>query len=73
MIVKITTEEIKLCQLLKYSGAVGSGSDANYLIKEGMVLVNGEKCFERGKKIRKSDKVIVFLDEKIELEVLYED
>lgn len=73
MIVKINTEEIKLGQLLKFSGVVGSGSDANYLIKEGLVLLNGEKCTERGKKIRNNDKVCVFLDEKAEIEVVYEN
>lgn len=57
--VKITTEFIKLDQLLKFSGAVAIGSDAKELILEGKVSVNGEICTQRGKKIRSGDIVKV--------------
>lgn len=58
--VKITTEYIKLDQLLKFSGAVSIGSEAKALISEGKVKVNGEQCLMRGKKIRPGDVVNVY-------------
>lgn len=58
--VKITTEFIKLDQLLKFSGAVSIGSEAKGLITAGNVKVNGEVCTMRGKKIRSGDIVTVY-------------
>ncbi|MDA3730942.1 S4 domain-containing protein YaaA [Niameybacter massiliensis] len=55
--VKITTEFIKLDQLMKYAEMVQSGGEAKMLIAQGLVLVNGEICTQRGKKIRVGDKV----------------
>ncbi len=57
--VKITTEFIKLDQLLKFAGAVAIGSEAKELILDGQVMVNGEICTMRGKKIRSGDTVTV--------------
>lgn len=57
--VKITTEFIKLDQLLKFSGAAAIGSEAKQLILDGNVSVNGEKCLMRGKKIRSGDIVTI--------------
>ena len=56
---KITTEYIKLDQLLKFSGAVVTGSEAKELISESKVSVNGEICTMRGKKLRIGDVVSV--------------
>lgn len=53
--VKITTEYIKLDQLLKFAGAVAIGSEAKELIKAEKVSVNGEICTMRGKKLRPGD------------------
>ena len=55
--IKITTEFIKLDALLKFSSMVGSGGEAKTLIQNGEVLVNGEVCTMRGKKIHPGDKV----------------
>ena len=55
--IKITTEIIKLDALLKFASMVGSGGEAKQLIQDGEVLVNGEVCTMRGKKIRPGDKV----------------
>ena len=55
--VKISTEYIKLDQLLKFAGAAAIGSEAKTLISEGKVRVNGEICTMRGKKIRSGDVV----------------
>ena len=57
--VNITTEYIKLDQLLKFAGAAAIGSEAKELILTGRVSVNGEVCTMRGKKIRPGDLVSV--------------
>ncbi len=53
--VKITTEFIKLEQLLKFTGIAQSGSDAKKLIAAGIVKVNGATELQRGKKLRPGD------------------
>jgi len=52
----ITTEFIKLQDALKYANVVYSGGEAKQLIQEEQVLVNGEVCTMRGKKLRAGDK-----------------
>ncbi len=56
--VPITTEFIKLESFLKLANAVGSGGMAKNLIQNGEVLVNGESCTMRGKKLYDGDKVV---------------
>ena len=53
--IHITTEVIKLQDLLKFAGAVETGGQAKELIQAGMVTVNGEVCTMRGKKLRPGD------------------
>lgn len=55
--IKITTEFIKLDQLMKFGEMVHSGGEAKMLIAQGLVLVNDEICTQRGKKIRSGDQV----------------
>lgn len=55
--IKITTEFIKLDQLMKFADMVDSGGEAKMLIAQGLVLVNGEICTQRGKKICPGDEV----------------
>nr|WP_307774587.1 S4 domain-containing protein YaaA [uncultured Cetobacterium sp.] len=55
--VKISTEFIKLDQLLKYTGEVETGGQAKDLILNGEVKVNGEIEERRGKKIYPGDTV----------------
>jgi ribosome-associated protein len=55
--IAIQTEYIKLEALLKYAALVGTGGEAKALIQEGRVLVNGEVCTQRGKKLRPGDKM----------------
>lgn len=50
--IKIETEFIKLDALLKFANLVSSGGEAKIRIAEGEVLVNGEICTMRGKKLR---------------------
>jgi ribosome-associated protein len=57
--IEISTEFIKLDQLLKFSDVVDSGGMAKALIKEGAVTFNGEVMTMRGKKVRPGDQVVV--------------
>lgn len=53
----ITTEYIKLQDLLKLAAITATGGEAKLLIQDGEVLVNGEVCTMRGKKLRPGDVV----------------
>ena len=53
--IEITTEYIKLQDLLKFAAAVQTGGEAKMVIQEGEVTVNGEVCTMRGKKCRAGD------------------
>ena len=55
--ISITTEFIKLQDLLKLANLVGSGGEAKERIQAGEAKVNGEVCTQRGKKIRPGDTV----------------
>ena len=57
--VRIDTEYIKLDQFLKLINICQSGGEAKFIIKSGNVKVNNELVYERGKKIRKGDKVSI--------------
>ena len=69
--VNITTEFIKLDQLIKYAGIAYSGAEAKDMVINGYASVNGEVCTMRGKKIRSGDVVTLdFEDDSIEIAVL---
>ena len=55
--ITITTEFIRLQDLMKLANMVSSGGEAKQLIQNGQVLVNGEPCLQRGKKLRPGDTV----------------
>ena len=55
--IEITTEYIKLQELLQFSTLTSTGGEAKVLVQEGAVSVNGEVCTQRGKKIRPGDDV----------------
>ena len=54
----ILTEFIKLQDLLKYANLVETGGMAKECVQGGEVMVNGEVCTMRGKKIRPGDTVL---------------
>mgnify|MGYP002451427843 CR=1 FL=1 len=56
--ITITTEYIKLQDLLKFAAAVETGGEAKLVIQEGDVTVNGEVCTMRGKKLRPGDRFV---------------
>ena len=53
--IEITTEFIKLQDLLKFAALVSTGGAAKLAVESGEVSVNGEVCEMRGKKIRPGD------------------
>ena len=55
--ITITTEYIRLQDLLKLANLVETGGEAKQMIQGGQVLVNGEVCTMRGKKLRAGDQV----------------
>jgi len=57
--IKISTEFIKLDQLLKFANITENGGDAKYLIVNGYVKLNGEVETRRGKKIFPGDVVLI--------------
>ena len=59
MIQKIQTEFIRLDALLKLASVVETGGQAKWMIQDGKVLLNGEVCTQRGRKIRTGDTVTV--------------
>ena len=68
---KITTEFIKLDQLIKFAGIAYSGAEAKDMVINGCALVNGEICTMRGKKIRPGDVVTLdFEDAAFEISVV---
>jgi ribosome-associated protein len=68
--VTITTEFIKLQDLLKFANLVETGGMAKECVQCGEVTVNGEVCTMRGKKIRPGDVVEL---EGIQMTVAYEN
>lgn len=52
---EITTEYIRLDDLLKFAGICATGGHAKFVIQNGEVEVNGEACLMRGKKLRSGD------------------
>ena len=65
--IRETDEFIKLGQALKAANLVSSGVEAKDVILEGMVKVNGEKEYQRGKKLRAGD-IVSFNGEEIKIE-----
>ncbi len=72
MNIKITTEYIKLDQLLKFAGIVDSGVFAKEIIWDGLVSYNGEVCTMRGKKVYPGDKVLVEIPDELTEEIVVE-
>ena len=65
--IKIRDEFIKLGQALKASGLAESGVDAKHLIEDGLVKVNGQTEYQRGKKLRGGD-VVEYNGETVRIE-----
>lgn len=64
--IKLREEYIKLGQALKAAGFVESGVDAKFLIKDGLIKVNGKIEIQRGKKLYDGD-VVEFKGQNIKI------
>ena len=65
--VKIHTEYIKLDDLLKFAGLLGTGGMAKAVIQDGLVKVNGKVELQRGKKLVDGD-IVEFEGNTIKIE-----
>lgn len=65
-IIKLREDYIKLGQALKACGLVESGVDAKLAIQNGLVKVNGELEYQRGKKLYDGD-MVSFQEEEIKI------
>lgn len=52
---EIKEDVIKLDSAMKFAGVIMTGGHAKTVIQNGEVLVNGEVCTMRGKKLHKGD------------------
>ncbi len=68
IVVKLREEYIKLGQALKAAGLADSGVDAKLAIADGLVKVNGETEYQRGKKLRAGD-MVSYREETIKIEM----
>lgn len=55
--IQISGEHIRLDAILKLAGVAPTGGQAKLLIQSGKVLVDGEICTQRGKKITAGSRV----------------
>lgn len=55
--IEISTEFIKLDQLLKFAGLTTTGGESKDAVSSGTVHFNGVPCLMRGKKVRAGDTV----------------
>jgi ribosome-associated protein len=61
--IKITTEFIKLDQLLKFANIASTGGHAKFLIKNESIKLNGTVETRRGKKIYPGDQLLIDVSE----------
>ena len=57
--IEIQTEWIKLDSFLKFASVCVTGGEAKIRIEQDEILVNGEPCFQHGKKLRDGDVIAV--------------
>lgn len=65
--IQLREDYIKLGQALKAAGLAESGVDAKLAIQDGLVKVNGQVEFQRGKKLTTGD-IVEFDGETVKIE-----
>ena len=71
--VYITTEYIKLDQLLKFTQIAEDGADAKFIINQGIIFMNDKVILERGKKLYPGDVITIKAEnEDIDIKVMKE-
>lgn len=66
-IIKLREDYIKLGQALKAAGLAETGVDAKFVIQDGLVKVNGQTEYQRGKKLVAGD-IVEFDGQQIKIE-----
>ena len=64
--IKLKEDYIKLGQALKAAGLVGSGVEAKIVIQDGLVTVNEETEYQRGKKLYNKD-IVTYNGETVQI------
>lgn len=64
--IRLKEDYIKLGQALKASGLVGSGVEAKIVIQNGLVKVNEETEYQRGKKLYDKD-IVTYKGETVKI------
>lgn len=64
--IKLKEEYIKLGQALKAASLVSSGVDAKFVIQDGLVKVNNQIEYQRGKKLYDGD-IVEYNGEQIKI------
>lgn len=64
--IRLKEDYIKLGQALKASGLVGSGVEAKIVIQDGLVKVNEETEYQRGKKLYDKD-IVTYKGETVKI------
>jgi len=59
MKIPINTEYVTLGQFLKITDFISSGGEAKFAVKELEIYVNGECENRRGRKLYKTDKIVI--------------
>lgn len=67
--IAVTSFPITLTQFMKWGGLVLTGGEAKELVREGYVLVNGEKCLVAGQKLKPGDLVTLLGEEDMSYQV----
>ena len=68
--IEITTANITMDKLLKFSGVADTGGQAFMMVEDGVVRLNGQLVTEKRKQVRSGD--VVNIDDQIELTVIAE-
>ena len=68
--IPIHTPFIKLDQLLKFAGIAETSGHAKEMVADGEVMLNGEVCYIRGKKVFPNDKIVI--GDELELLIIHE-
>ncbi|MBU4691037.1 RNA-binding S4 domain-containing protein [Mycoplasma zalophi] len=63
MIIEITTETIKLSQLLKKIGLIETGGRAKFFIVDHEIMINGKPAVSRNQQINNGD--IIWIDDEV--------
>jgi ribosome-associated protein len=68
--IMVNSFPITLTQFMKWGGLVLTGGEAKELVREGYVLLNGEKCLVAGHKLQPGDLITLLGEEEMNYQVV---